>query len=204
MIKNLLTLIVFLASVSCFSQARFNAGLIGGLNATQVDGDAAEGFNKAGINAGAFVRINLDGPISVKLEMAYSGKGSRRPADTDNGDFNTWGYRFRYVDVPLIAEYRNHDLFFQAGAFGAVLLQAEQEFNSNLFAVENPEMRDYDLGGIVGIGYFINERLFVQARYQQSLIEIRPSPGRNGQTTFYDGGMSNVVVQIAVGYQFGE
>lgn len=204
MTNYFLILVSLFLSTACLSQARFNAGVVAGLNATQVDGDAAGGFNKAGLNASAFVRVNLDSPISVTLGIGYSGKGSRRPANPDNNDFNTWGYKFRYIDIPVVAEYRNNDVFFQAGLFGAVLLQAEQEFNSNFFAIENPEMRDYDFGGIVGIGYFINEKLFVQARYQNSLIEIRPSPNRGSQTTLYDGGMQNIVLQLSVGYQFGE
>ncbi len=202
--KSFLILVSLLISFTGLSQARFNAGVVAGLNATQVDGDAAGGFNKAGLNASAFVKVNLDSPISVTLGIGYSGKGSRRPANPDNNDFNTWGYKFRYIDIPVVAEYRNNDVFFQAGLFGAVLLQAEQEFNSVYLAVENPEMRDYDFGGIVGAGYFINENLFVQARYQNSLIEIRPSPGNSTQTRIWDGGMQNIVVQLSVGYQFGE
>lgn len=193
-----------LLSISAIGQARFDAGLFAGLNITQVDGDAAQGFNKAGLNAGAFVRMNTNGPVSLTLGMGYSGKGSRRPANPDNNDYNTWGYKFQYIDVPLVAEYRNNNVLFQAGLFGALLLNGEQEFNSNFFAIENPEMRKYDVGGIVGVSYFINDNLFTQVRYQNSLIQIRPSPGSASQTTFYDGGMQNIVLQFSIGYQFGQ
>jgi len=202
--KSLFLFACLLISISCFSQARFNAGIIAGMNTTQVDGDRAEGFNKVGLNASAFVRANLNGPISITLGIGYSGKGSRRPSDPDNNDFNTWGYSFRYIDIPVVAEYRHNDLVFQAGLFGAVLLNGEQEFNENTFSIVNPEMRDYDIGAIAGIGYFINDKLFAQARFQNSLIEIRPSPDSAGQTTIYNGGMRNVVLQFSLGYQFGE
>ena len=54
----------------------FDAGVIVGMNFTQVHGDNLAGFNKFGLNTGAIAHINLNKSWSVSFEVLYTQKGS--------------------------------------------------------------------------------------------------------------------------------
>lgn len=193
---------VFLSAVgiqSAFSQTQFSSGLLAGFSATQVDGDGVSGFNKAGLTGGAFVQFGLSNQLSGRIEMTYVGKGSRKPADPDNGDFSSWGYTFHYIDVPLLVEYELDNFRLQGGPYASVLISGSQFQDGASYDVVNPEMRPYDFGVAIGASYDLGETLFLQARYTNSVVAIRPPPDPGNQTRWFDGGMSNIVIQFTVG-----
>lgn len=80
--KNL-HLIGLILAFCCFIQVvtaqtrRFHAGLIAGLNASQVDGDQLAGFNRLGITAGIRGSAVLSDKFDLNIEMLYSQRGSR-------------------------------------------------------------------------------------------------------------------------------
>lgn len=198
-------LIVFsLAFLSLGIQAQvFDAGLFAGFLATQVNGDAVSGFDKAGLAGGGFVKAQLSDRIALRLEIGYAGKGSRKPAYPDANDFSTWGYTFHYMDVPVMLEY---DLptgaFFYSGPYTGVLISGSQYQDGVEYEIANPPMKSYDLGFTTGAGYELESGLFGMVRYSMSLLPIRPSPDPGNQTRFYDGGMSNICVHFTLGYNF--
>lgn len=198
----LIALLVF-AFADVQAQSEFEAGFLAGFAATQVDGDGVSGFNKIGATGGFFVTMSLSEKLSGRMELTYVGKGSRKPADPDNGDFSTWGYTFHYIDVPLMLEYHLDAFYLHGGVYGGVLINGTQFQDGASYDVVNPEMRPYDFGVVGGAGYDITESLFAQARFTTSVIPIRQPPDPGNQTRWFDGGMSNIVVQFSLGLRLG-
>lgn len=56
----------------------FKGGLIGGLTASQVDGDSYAGFDKLGIHGGVFVNTGFSELWGFQLEIKYAGRGARK------------------------------------------------------------------------------------------------------------------------------
>jgi len=73
--KFLLSVFLGILSVSGFSQ-EFEGGFLGGLTASQIDGDLFSGYNKVGITAGAYTTRKINSSVNWKLEIRYTQKGS--------------------------------------------------------------------------------------------------------------------------------
>jgi hypothetical protein len=199
-------IIILFSIVACThasAQSEFEAGFLAGFAATQVDGDGVSGFNKIGATGGFFVTASFSDRLAGRMELTYVGKGSRKPADPDNGDFSTWGYTFHYIEVPLVLEYHLDAFYLHGGVYGGVLVNGSQFQDGASYDVVNPEMRPYDFGVAAGAGYDITEKFFAQARFTSSVIPIRQPPDPGNQTRWYDGGMSNIVVQFSLGLRLG-
>jgi len=55
----------------------FNAGILGGINFSQIDGDFTNGYNLKGLNVGGHLEVNLNNEKwSTSLELLYSSEGS--------------------------------------------------------------------------------------------------------------------------------
>ena len=93
-----LLLISFLFSLIAFSQ-EFRAGIITGINTSQVSGDNLAGFNKLGMRSGVFLNTEIDNLIA-QIELQYINKGSRELIDKN--DFDE-GYKFQlnYAEMPM-------------------------------------------------------------------------------------------------------
>ena len=64
------TIILCFFGLQSFSQG-FGGGLHVGLNASQIDGDAVSGFNKAGLSIGAFVNYEIGDNIFLQPELLF-------------------------------------------------------------------------------------------------------------------------------------
>ncbi|MFM9028678.1 MAG: hypothetical protein ACKOQ6_11910, partial [Bacteroidota bacterium] len=73
--------------VSELQAQSFSSGIRFGMTATQVDGDTYEGFDKAGLLGGLFVERFMSDRFSLRMEMDYIQKGSRKPLDKDVNSF---------------------------------------------------------------------------------------------------------------------
>lgn len=184
-------------------QAAFSGGLTAGFAATQVHGDAISGFNKLGLTGGAFVKVAFTDALAGRMEIAYVGKGSRKPANPDTGDFSTWGYTFHYIEVPVLLDYHFDRFFVQGGPYAAVLLSGQQMSDGFHFDVTNPPLESYDIGVAAGVGFEFSDRLEAMARYTTSIIAIRKAPDNASITRFFDARMANIVVQFTLAYTFG-
>ncbi|MBI1266072.1 MAG: outer membrane beta-barrel protein [Cryomorphaceae bacterium] len=200
--NKFIVFVLLLCSPALNAQVKFDGGVFAGGSITQVDGDNAQGFNKLGLSVGAFVQVNPSEKFGVRLEMGYIGKGSRRPANPDNNDFQTWGYNFRYINVPVLADFSFEKFDIIVGPYMGYLISDSQMFNNETFDIVNPEMSKTDFGGVVGAEMDFGDNIFFASRYSMSLIPIRPSPDSGNQVRWYDGGMSNIAVEVLVGYKF--
>ena len=164
--------ILGLILVSSFSSATgqtFRAAIVGGLNASQINGDLIAGFDKLGIHGGLKVVADLRDRLEGSLELLYSEPGSRA-----SGRFvDPFSIRINYVEIPLTIAYKDwiredhYRLRFEGGFSIGRLLKAEQEDVTGTRVLD--EYKDTDISWLVGATFFTNEDLAFSARYSQSI-----------------------------------
>ena len=87
--------LLLLVTVHLAEAQRFQGGLLGGFNASQVEGDNFKGYNKPGILAGGFVQTDLAPAIFAGMENdAIYAHTLRRPRSTGprHGGSGTAGF----------------------------------------------------------------------------------------------------------------
>lgn len=182
---------------------RFSARLHGGFSATQVHGDQISGFNKFGLCAGATIDIRRSERQGVQWGILYTQKGSRRVPDTKNGDYNSWRYRFTYIDLPLIRAWNPApDWWWGVGIQPSVLVSAEEDFYGNGYSeLSYLKLNTVDVGGVLQAGYAVSEASAVEVRLSQSLLPISERPDQPVQR--WDNFMMNMAIQWMVTLSLG-
>ncbi|MEE3164285.1 MAG: porin family protein [Bacteroidota bacterium] len=182
---------------------RFSARLHGGFSATQVHGDQISGFNKFGLCAGASVDIRRSEWQGVQWGILYTQKGSRRVPDTKNGDFNSWRYRFTYIDMPLIRTWNPApEWWWGAGIQPSVLVEAEEDFYGNGYSeLSYLELNAVDFSGVLQVGYMWSDKAALEVRLSQSLLPISERPDQPVQR--WDNFMMNMAIQWMVTWRLG-
>src|SRR5690554_6209542 len=129
MIKRLLFPIIFLFLSQLASAQRFDAGLLAGFNATQVEGDNFKGYHKPGILAGIFVQTDIVPSVFAGMEIKYSQKGSRRRIKPQDEVPEVYIMRLGYVDVPVFVGFRTNDRIAVIGGISGGYLVHSGEYN---------------------------------------------------------------------------
>ena len=86
------------------AQNRFRGGFVTGFNAAQMDGDAAAGFHKFGLNTGIRALIELGGRFELSTDILYSQRGSRT---SKNESFIKRECTLNYLEVPVLFNIRD-------------------------------------------------------------------------------------------------
>lgn len=199
--KQLRWLIPFLLlSLSAHAQS-FNAGLVGGLSGTQLDGDGLSGFNKLGLYAGAYVNREINDRWSWQFEMAYSQKGSRRVVKPETLDDGPWiRLQMHYIDVPLLViwDFRD-DIAIEGGVSGNLLLSyAYNDLRNNQL---NTNFSRFESAILLGARYQVQAQLYVFARANYSLFSIDPNANFLPFFALLQRGTYNNVITLGLRYQ---
>jgi hypothetical protein len=177
----------------------FNAGIFGGVTASQVDGDTYGGFNKLGITAGAFVNRYIDWDIYWQLELKYVMRGVYEgPGANDNFLYKS---SYHYLEFPISVHYLINEKFqIELGTSPEVLLFVRYWDQDGLIdASSYPENRRIGLSVFGGIHYWFTAATSVGIRYTYSAIPFRePQEWNNAQ---YRGYFHNVLC-LTVAYKF--
>ena len=167
-------IILFLFTVnSCFAQV-FKPGLIVGLSGAQIEGDGYGGYKKLGFIAGGFVAVEISEKVSSQFEIYFINKGSFDPARPDKGDYDKFSVHLNYIEIPLILAYQTNKIKFEIGVYTSKLVgtpKLENEFGP-IFVTQFP-FKPFDLGGLIGDSYKINDRFSCNLRSKNSIIPIR-------------------------------
>jgi len=191
---NKIIILFFLFSGFCFSQ-NFNAGIIYGINTSQVSGDNLSGFNKIGVRLGGFVNRDF-GSFITQLELQYINKGSRQYIS--NNSFEE-GYRFtlNYVEIPcLIKKELSGKHLIEAGISIAHILNWSEKINGYLEPGIDINKLDYNLH--IGLDYKIINNLYLNTRLSNSFIPIRKHG--SGQTYKWNKGQYNTSLSFILLY----
>ncbi len=197
-IKKYLGFIVLFACFSACSLSvkaqRFEGGLLGGLNASQVEGDKFSGYHKPGINVGGYVQTDINRSVFLGAELKYSQKGSRKNPDPKNPEDEKYIMRLGYVDVPFYLGVRTGETVALKLGFSAGYLMHSSEHN-NYGPLPDAQKRAYnkmDYQAFLGVSYKITERLRVDVKAAMSVLPIRDLPGEEGYY-YWDDEFNNVL-----------
>ncbi|MGB1121678.1 MAG: porin family protein [Saprospiraceae bacterium] len=166
-------LILTIPFLSFAQEGTFRAGLIGGFNASQIDGDLLAGYNKFGLVAGATVSVEIAERWRPSVEILYTQKGSRR--STDEQLIKPYTHiNLHYVEVPLMMNYVDGGFMLNAGLSYGRLIRIKELTLSEIDEIEKEgdRIRRSNYNFLAGIGYFINENIGVEVRYSYSPISI--------------------------------
>lgn len=196
-----------LASLGALAQSDggpwlFNGGYTIGVTAAQVRGDGIEGFNKLGLHAGALVEVRQYRDLGFQLGIVYNQKGSRKVQNPRIGDYDNWGYKFTYVDLPVTAVYDFKDGFtVGTGLQPGVLIGAfEDGLASGVSDGEWEDttlpIRSWELSWVVWVGMRSGETGEWFLRHTQSLPGIVPKPDVVNPNVRWDDRMQNLTMQV--------
>lgn len=177
--KKISLLFLFLLIVSASFGQRFEAGLLGGLNASQVEGDSFRGYHKAGIVLGGFVQRDLTDKTYAGMEIKYSQKGSRKNPDPKDIELKKYIMRLGYMDVPFYLGYRTSERISILGGLSAGFLVHSGEWD-NYGKFQKPDQRpfnNFDLQAFLGGRYLISDKFSFDIRFAYSFIPVRNLPG---------------------------
>ncbi len=152
------------------------AGLFGGINFSQVDGDNYAGFHKLGFTFGPGAHINFNQNWSVSFELLFTQKGSRTYPDPQI--INTYKLTMNYAEVPVMINYNDKQrLIFQAGiTYGRLfsfkeLINGYENLNNDDAFISNEF--GYAFGGTIMLGPA--NHFGVNFRYQGSITSVGQS-----------------------------
>ncbi len=199
--KNIILTISLISIINyCLAQKPdgFHAGFLGGLVASQVDGDNYAGYDRPGIQFGGFTNFMINEDWGGQVEIKYIQKGSKNQSQKHGIYFEL---KFDYIEVPLLVNYQFDEKISFEGGFGvAYLIRALEDKDGDGFLEPEPPFENYELNAIIGANYKFSDHFIVNAKYSYSILPIRPHPGN--QTYYSDRGSYNNLLSVALYYMF--
>lgn len=171
----ILLLTLILISIETHAQ-RIRGGITLGVNVSQVDGDEVYGFRKFGFHGGAVGTLPLKHNFLFTLETLYSQKGANQPKRTSS--YRQYRLELDYVEIPLLIQYNDKDLFTIGAGFAYSRLVSVKEWekgirtSTTLFGKNAPYDRA-DYLALIDLKFRIYKRLSMNVRYQYSIDKIR-------------------------------
>lgn len=211
--------LILLSFFSCFvlfkSNAQvFEAGIKAGVAASQISGDGYDGFNKAGIIAGIFSRIEFSDQHHIQFELTYTQKGSRKNPKTSEGDTEFFLLRLNYIEIPVLYQYDYKSFTFEAGSYLGTLVGTHLEDENGSFELPSNvnQFKNIDLGVSAGLAFNFNENVVMSWRYSNSIIPVRDFNSREqiktlgigeGALNRFNAGMFHSYLSFTMEFKFG-
>lgn len=190
--------ILILLPFVAYSQ-RFKGGLLLGINASQIDGDSWYGYNKAGLNGGAFIYTQLQSKWAVQMEIEYSAKGSA----SQKKDSLTIRRKFvlRYVQIPILVKYDFAKYFqAQAGVSFGYLFYAGQNDGYG-YEKLNLDLKPLETALCIGVNFAYFHPLDLNLRYSYSVMPIYDR--YPGASYAYGDAWYNNIFSLSIYYHIG-
>jgi hypothetical protein len=183
---SLRSAIVLVSVFTVFSQTsaqRFSAGLMAGINASQIDGDQLAGYDKIGFTGGIKAIINFESPFDLNVEFLFSQRGSK--PDIFNPDYDPdINVSLLYAELPVYVtlgdwwqeEGQYHKVSAHAGLSYGRLIKAStfDHFNSSEQSIDRlvPYFNENDLSWLVGVSYRFNSHWGLTGRYTRGITPL--------------------------------
>lgn len=158
---------------------RFEGGLLGGLNASQVEGDHTSGYHKPGIQFGGYVQTDISRSVFIGAELKYSQKGSRKNPDPKNPEQEKYIMRLGYIDLPFYMGFRTGEtVAFKLGVSLGYLMHSSERDNYGLLPeAEARAFNKMDYQAFLGVRFDITDRISLDLQGALSILPIRELPG---------------------------
>ncbi len=178
---------------------RFQAGILVGLTASQIDGDASAGYHKLGLQGGLRGAYQVSETQAISLELLYTQRGCRSEAK-DPVFFST---TLHYAEVPLQWHWR----VWQNGRGQALVLNAGMSYG-RLLGYSNdaelgggitaalPDLRRNSLCALGGLSVFVSERAAFNFRLHHAINRLYDPFAKTG-TNF-----ANSLIERFLAFQF--
>ncbi len=182
---------------------RFDAGILAGFNASQVEGDNFKGYHKPGILAGIFVQTDIIPTVFTGMEIKYSQKGSRKRIQPRDPEPEVYIMRLGYVDVPLFIGFRTNTRGAVIAGISAGYLVHSGEYNEyGLFPPQDQhEFKSIDLQPFLGFQFGLLDEVNIDLRFALSVLPVRNRPGET--TSYWLNNQFNNVISLAFYYNIG-
>lgn len=161
-------------SIGLFSQVEsdrlFKAGIVGGFNASQLDGDQFRGYSKLGAHTGLKIIYQLPSKpkIGLSTEMLFSMKGSSSDLNFSSSNNNQVKIKLNYIEIPLLVSYREWKMDFHTGlSYGRLISSSTSILTTNYL---EGDFRKYDLNVLFGATYYFNDNMGATFRYSRSFV----------------------------------
>lgn len=186
------------ATLLAQTEQHFRAGVAAGVNLSQIEGDAQQGYHKVGVSIGVKGAYCFKPNFDISAELLYNARGTRDNPFEDASSADSRKLRLKanlnYADVLLAANFHfapnNDNTFYrqslQVGVSYGRLLSSTVNVSggniSNKVFEDNVlnNLRKDDIAFVVGYTFFFTSRLGIAAKHGFSLRPI------------YDGSMNQV------------
>lgn len=171
----LLGLLIFLMmGKEAQAQQRFKAGLLAGLNASQIGGDDVGGYDKLGLQGGLRATALLRDKMDLSFEILYSQRGSYSKYGSPTCYDGNLKINLQYVEVPVVFSYK--DWYIEDGDYYKVQASAGFSFSRLISASAEgschdaltEDFNDFDFGFTGGLEYFTSEHFSIGVRWSKS------------------------------------
>ena len=206
---------LIIIAVCGFSQVRAqNFGVKAGYNYSTLSGETSsistiEGLS--GFYIGGLVELPISNMLSIQPELIFSRQGVDLRQGLKNFSIrtDTSEIRLDYLNIPIMAKVNLGPLFLQGGVqFGFLVSKPEiGNYIANVrigTLLDKDSYNSFDFGVGVGLGFNLNRRLFVEARYTHSLTNIFDPNDNLFKTSLIsnDNNFKNTVLSIGLGMKF--
>lgn len=184
--------IFFLLSVHNATAQGFDAALLLGLNAAQLDGDGLVGYHKVGLTGGVRASYPIKERSDLGLELLYSERGSRSPISNNNGT-EVIVTRLQYLEIPIFYNYK--DWYQSEGDYYKVKAEGgisygylfRQTSNNSSLQSEIDDFNSSDISVHLALGYSVNKRMTFTGRWTSSIIDIHKFESMTSPPRIVDG-----------------
>jgi hypothetical protein len=194
---------LFLVVTQVHAQKAFRAGIVAGINATQISGDDLGGYDKLGLNAGGFCNFPLSDNWKAQFEILFSQKGSRKTPHPETGDYTEYKLQLNYVEVPLLflrsLPNKLKKFSVEFGPSFAALMSSE-ESNQQGIIPGTRDFKSFEISFNIGIDYAISEKFSINFRSNNSVLPVREHAANS--TFLLNRGQYSSVLELTFRYQF--
>ncbi len=192
----LLLCAVLLGSIHTYAQG-INVGFKAGFNYSNFTINNVSSDGRAGLMAGAYLKINVSETFAIQPELLFMQRGGRLTYN-DSTVQGTGDFSFNYIDIPVMLVFQPIPVLnFHFGPYASYLASVSARNRGvgsyDFGAVKRSQFNDWDFGLAAGAGFNV---LFLTGgiRYNVGLTKVGTedggyilADGRNSTVTLYVG-----------------
>ena len=178
------------ATTEVHSQSRFRAGLVAGVNASQINGDDSAGYNKLGFRAGLRAVTILGDKSELNFDILFSQRGSANELNP-NGTNIRFVIHTNYVEVPVVFVFKDWEEsdYYRIHVFGGLsyarLINSRVEEFPPIFDEQDNFAND-NIAIRLGASYYLNKNWGFSLSWSRSFLPLYDSSrlANNGMPNF--------------------
>ena len=206
---------LIIIAVCGLSQVRAqNFGVKAGYNYSTLSGETSsistiEGLS--GFYIGGLVELPISNMLSIQPELIFSRQGVDLRQGLKNLSIrtDTSEIRLDYLNIPVMAKVNLGPIFLEGGVqFGFLVSKPKvNSYYSNVYLrnlLDKDSYNSFDFGVGAGLGFNLNRRFFVEARYTHSLTNVFDPNDNLFKTSLIsnDNNFKNAVLSVGLGIKF--